>query len=537
MKKLLFAAVLAVTLCACGNTSDKDKILNRAEMLLENRPDSAQTILETLYPYSKLTQQQRARCGILLATAKLQLSKAFASDSLLDNSVSYFKQNCDSIELFKAYQLKAYQSMWRGQQDSMSYYLQQSINMIGKGNKTQLYSLNMKLADIYCEPSAEKDYNKAIVYARKALTYAETEQQKAYALHQIGACYGFINENDSALVYIARAIDFSQQNKGESNYTTYVLNYANTPGVNYEKAKSYLTELPGNSLGRLITLGFLNLNNRHTGIAKYFCDKADSLYSSAPDKYSINTYNSLRTLNACVKYAMSEEVSPGGNIVSMNDSVMQITSMNKARNEEMAEGNLLQQKYINDLKARNRLYAALAISGVFLCVIVFFLYELRSKNRYIRLRKELDGSRINQIRAYEESSSLGNGGGNADMAEFWRRRVGICKENFARTGWMRKLQSLEAQGLSAKSTFLPPRERERLRNALFEEFTDFIIDVKSAGEGVNLDDISLCLFNVLKVSNSTISMCMAASENAIRTRKSRLKEKLNPDMYQFVFGK
>ena len=132
-------------------------------MLLENRPDSAQTILETLYPYSKLTQQQRARCGILLATAKLQLSKAFASDSLLDNSVSYFKLYCDSIVLFKAYQLKAYQSMWRGQQDSMSYYLQQSINMIGKGNKTQLYSLNMKLADIYCEPSAEKDYNKAIV--------------------------------------------------------------------------------------------------------------------------------------------------------------------------------------------------------------------------------------------------------------------------------------------------------------------------------------------------------------------------------------
>lgn len=75
------------------------------------------------------------------------------------------------------------------------------------------------------------------------------------------------------MVYIARAIDFSQQNKGESNYTTYVLNYANTLGVNYEKAKSYLTELPENSLGRLITLGFLNLNNRHTGIAKYFATK------------------------------------------------------------------------------------------------------------------------------------------------------------------------------------------------------------------------------------------------------------------------
>lgn len=154
MRNILYIIILAIALCACNNSIQKDDLLDTAESMTVEHPDSAQTILETLYPYSKLTQQQRARCGILLATAKLQQSKAFASDSLLDNSVSYFKQNCDSIELFKAYQLKAYQSMWRGQQDSMSYYLQQSINMIGKGNKTQLYSLNMKLADIYCEPSA-----------------------------------------------------------------------------------------------------------------------------------------------------------------------------------------------------------------------------------------------------------------------------------------------------------------------------------------------------------------------------------------------
>lgn len=30
---------------------------------------------------------------------------------------------------------------------------------------------------------------------------------------------------------------------------------------------------------------------------------------------------------------------------------------------------------------------------------------------------------------------------------------------------------------------------------------------------------------------------MGASENAIRTRKSRLKEKLDPQMYQFIFDR
>lgn len=209
MRIILYIIAFAVALCACNNSTQKDRILDAAESIAVEHPDSAQMILETLYPYSKLTLQQKARCGILLATTKLQQSKAFASDSLLDNSISYFKQNSDSIELFGAYQLKAYQSMWRNQQDSMFYYLKQSINMTGKGNKKQLYSLNMKLADIYSEPYAEKDYNKAIRYTKTALTYAETDQQKAYALHQIGALYSLIKENDSALVYIARAIDFS----------------------------------------------------------------------------------------------------------------------------------------------------------------------------------------------------------------------------------------------------------------------------------------------------------------------------------------
>lgn len=80
-------------------------MLDTAELIVAERPDSAQILLETLYPYSNLSQQQRARCGILLAMAKLRQSKSFASDSLLDNSIAYFNQKNDSAELFRAYQL------------------------------------------------------------------------------------------------------------------------------------------------------------------------------------------------------------------------------------------------------------------------------------------------------------------------------------------------------------------------------------------------------------------------------------------------
>lgn len=533
MRIILYIIVLTVVICACSHSTQNDRVLDRAESMVAERPDTAQAILEILYPYQNLTQQQRARCGILLATAKLRQGKSFASDSLLDNGISYFRQHSDSVELFRAYRLKAYQSMWRGQQDSMSYYLQLSIRMIGENNRTQLYSLNMKLSDIYCEPSAEKDYDKAILYAKKALTYATTAQQKAYALHQIGACYGFINENDSTLAYIARAIDLSRQNKGEANYATYVLNYANTPGADYEKAGRYLTQLPENSLGRLITLGFLNLNSRHTAIAKHLCDKADSLYDSTPDKYSINTYNSLRILKACVKYALNEEVSASEG-VSKNDSISQVISRKEALNRETVDNNLLLQKHIHESQLRTQRRIVVILSIVFVGIILFFLYDRHNKKRYISLRKELDQSRISQI---ELQSIASEENPDIDLTKIWKKRADICKDNFVRNGWMKKLQTIEGDNKQSDSSFLPPAERNKLRKLLFEEFTDVIIDIKAAGNGVNLDDLSLCLFCLLKLNNTTISMCMGVSENALRTRKSRLKEKLTPQMYQFIFGK
>ena len=146
---------------------------------------------------------------------------------------------------------------------------------------------------------------------------------------------------------------------------------------------------------------------------------------------------------------------------------------------------------------------------------------------------------------------LGSGGGTTwllescwqkenkdiDLIAIWKKRADICKNNFVRTGWIKKLQMLEGNEKQSDNPFLPPAERNKLRKALFEEFTDVVIDIKAASSGVNLDDLSLCLFYLLKVNNATISMCMGVSENALRTRKSRLKEKLDSCMYQFIFGK
>lgn len=536
MKYILHIVFILFLMSACHDMSHVDRVLDRAKDRLDEYPDSSQRLVESLYPYSRLNESQKARCGVLLAMAKLYQNKSFASDSLLDNSLAYYQQVNDSAALAEAYQLKAYQARWRGQQDSLSFYIQQAVRIVEGRQKELLYPLYIKLANVYSEPSADKDYNKAIRYTRQALTYATTEREKAFALHNLGACYGFMGENDSALFYISRAID-SMPDKGHPDYTTYVLNYVNTQNADFKKAEKYLMELPDtNSLGRLITLGYLYLNHNRIEQAGYYCDKANERYNHDSQRYSINTFNSLRILNACINHSLQKEVLASEGVVK-NDSISQTVARNDARNREANENNELLQQHILRLKLKNQRIMTFLLLGIFIVAASFFWYDRHHKVRYIRLRKELDKSRIEQLRKETEISEGEENAPSIDMKNIWKERAEICKVNFIRTGWMESLQLLEGKARSSSLSYLPVAERTKLRNALLEEFTDFIIDLKAAGRGINLDDIILCLLCFLRVNAPVISACMAVSDSAIRTRKSRLKNKLDSEMYQLIFSK
>lgn len=529
--RLLILTVLAVIAAGCGRHGAVWSEIDLAESLMDEHPDSAQKILEQLYPYTQLSDEDRARCGVLLATARLRQNESVASDELLDESIKFYKHTKDSVELFKTYQLKSYQTSWRSQQDSAAYYLNKALALalIASDNAELLYSMNMKLSDLYSAPASVKDYAKAIAYAQKSLDYAIRDEQRAYACNQIGACYGFMNENDSASKYLERAVVLTP--KDQPSYITYVLNYTNTPDVDFPKAERLLRSISSNSLGAVITLGYLNLNNRNIDGAKLYAWQADSIYLSNPERYSINTYNSLRALKSCVAFGAGKPISVTEG-VSRNDSISMAGLMNEARRQEITNNNLLLQNYSQRQQLKSqRIIGAIIAAGLF-AVIVFFLYDRRNKKRYIELRKELDRSRIEQI----DLQSSDAGPAEDELIRLWRKRADLCRDNFASTGWLKKIQALES-AQTAQPEYLPQTDRTKLRRALFEEYTDVIVDIKASGDGINLDDISLCLLSLLKLGNRTISQCMGVSENAIRTRKSRLKDKLSQEMYMFVFDK
>lgn len=65
MRNILYIIILAVALCACNNSTQIDGILDTAELMAVKHPDSAQTILETLYPFVVFLEGNEEHSGHL----------------------------------------------------------------------------------------------------------------------------------------------------------------------------------------------------------------------------------------------------------------------------------------------------------------------------------------------------------------------------------------------------------------------------------------------------------------------------------------
>lgn len=510
---------------SCGGRIDP--ALSKAEGLVSAHPDSALATLENIAMRKGLSQEQLARCGKALALASLRLGRSFATDSLLDESIRYFRMVGDTATLTETYQAAAFRARWRGQRDSAAYYLMEAIRLLPEVKSDELASLYLRLSSYYDEPIASKDYPKAIEYARKAAAIAQSDKMRSLALQDIGVCLSFLGQQDSALYYSTKSIETVMNAESKpADYPTFITNYANLSGADLALSRKLLHSLPPNySIAKFISLGYLYLNAARTDSASFYLNKAMEEYHRLSGAISINTGNNLYALKMCLDHSQGRHVIAGENVTA-NDSINRVVEMQRMLNAELDHSRgKLQQHLVEERISRQR-SVTLLIVVIFIGMTIFFLYDRNAKKKYISLRKQLDRSRVNQILSESQTDEA------TDIAKVWAGRFNLCLQGFSGTEWMKRLQVLDGQ---ESSEYLPSESRDRLSSALMEYFTDVIVDLKANGTGLTVDDIILCLLTLLGLKNQTISRCTAASEGAVRTRKSRLKGKLTPKMFSFIF--
>ena len=86
-----------IFLFACHRDSDKTSLLHRADSLMQEFPDSALAILESIPHVEKLSGSNRADYAIFLTRARTKMYIHESSDSLIIKEVGMMSEKCRLI--------------------------------------------------------------------------------------------------------------------------------------------------------------------------------------------------------------------------------------------------------------------------------------------------------------------------------------------------------------------------------------------------------------------------------------------------------
>lgn len=519
--------LLTGTAFSCDRNSDIDNKLKQAEATMFSAPDSALDILEEIHfkELSRMSPNQKADLSILLSKVKLRLDKSFVTDESFDPAVRYLESISDTVRLLDIYQLAAIKKRWERQQDSAVYYMMKAIDLVPDSSNHIKSSLFIKLSNIYAYYTLKKDYQKALLYAKLALSTANSSYDKARALHDIGLFYSYINKNDSALIYMEKALN--ETDTANPEYNTYALNYASLTNADLWKSVEFLNHIEGRHLGKLITLGYLYLNQSKLDSALQYLNEAKILYQEKPNSYSINTYNSLRHLEQSIGLLKTGVVSLDEGTMT-NDSISEINDIQQKIANEQHDYNVWLQIQLLESKAQRQFIWIVSLSILLLLTVCFGVYVWHTKRNYLMLKHQLDKIKIEQIMSEAEESEKA-----LKTNDLIKKRLDLCIEQFRASGLQIEIDKTELKYRNEDS-YPSLKQRENIQKRLIGYFADFIVDIKMTGVKLNMEDIITCIMTCLKESNMAIAACLGVTDTAIRTRKTRLRAKLTSEMIDLL---
>lgn len=206
-------AVAASALLSCTGNRGAEALLQRAEDIMNERPDSALMILRNMDEGGLRTKGLKARHALLLSQALDKNYIDLQSDSIISKAVRFYEKTTDHESLFKSY-----------------YYLGRVHFNAGNYNDAmQTYLKAEELTD-----RTDDDFAKALLYAQIGSLYrtyynntrslefferayehyemAGMESHKIYTKISMGPIYNDIGEYEKGLSMIREALQWGHDN-------------------------------------------------------------------------------------------------------------------------------------------------------------------------------------------------------------------------------------------------------------------------------------------------------------------------------------
>lgn len=524
----------SISLSSCSS-SVKNPLLLCADSLMEEHPDSALLILESISSPQKLPRADRALYALLLTQARHKNCIVLEDDSLIKIAVEYYGDRKKSLYAAKAHYY------WGATYWDMGYasfaveeYLE-AIRLMPDRNEF-LAVMYDNLAEAYKEDGL---YDVATENYRAAYRILKGNSGQAFPLRGIGHVFLLQNEKDSALYYYQQALDYALAECDSSLigalYHDFAMVY--NEEKDYSQADKYVSKAitimdQDVAINACLLKAEIMLNLNMLDSASYFyCKDIDRL-----DIYGkVACYDGMYQ----IEKKRGEWRAAIENIDAYKifyDSI-QINADNEKLIRLMDKHQLEEHK--RKLSEHNKILLASLIIAFFslmvICVFYFMWNDRKRKKHYIALQHELTRKRVDAMLLKEEEvSELNKEHIDKKRSELTEEQIELCISVLRTTDCYDQLEALEKA--THKQLLTMRSLRKEMRSAISGAFVDVMVNLKERYPTLTGDDVFYCVLSLLCCSKIVVMELMDATSDALKTRKNRIKNKVDAQIFERVFG-
>lgn len=526
--------LMSVSLSSCSSPSVKNPLLLCADSLMETCPDSALSILESITYPQKMPRADRALYALLLTQARHKNYIALEDDSLIKTAVDYYGDKKKSLRAAKAHYY------WGATYSEMGYtsfaveeYLT-AIRLMPVRDEF-LAMIYDNLAECY-----ERDelFDIAIGAYRQAYQILRGGSQQIYPLRGIARMCLLQNKKDNALVYYQQALDCAlvEQDSSLIGALYHDLAMAYSEKKDYIQADKYVSKaimIQGqDAVNVCLSKAQIMLNLNKLDSASYFYSKnVDQLDIYGKAVYYDGMYQIAKKRG---EWKTATENIDAYKI--LYDSIQFITD-NEELNRLMDKHQLEEHKRL--LSEHTKMLIFSLITAFFLlmiiCVFCFMWNDRKRKKRFIALQRELTQKRVDTMLLKEEEASESN---KEDLdkkrSELTEQQIQLCISVLKTTDCYDQLEALEKA--TPKQLLAMRSLRKDIRSTISSAFVDVMMNLKERYPALTGDDIFYCVLSLLCCSKTVIMELMDATSDALKTRKNRIKNKMDTQIFDRVFG-
>ena len=525
--------LMSVSLSSCSS-SVKSPLLLSADSLMEIYPDSALSILESISSPQKLPRADRALYALLLTQARHKNYIALGDDSLIKTAVEYYGDKKKSVRAAKAhyywgatYREKGYTSF------AVEEYLT-AIRLMPVRDEF-LAMIYDNLAECYEE---DRLYNVAMENYRAAYQILKGGNGQTFPIRGIARVFLLQNEKDSALFYYQRALDsiLADQDSSLVGALYHDLAMVYNEKKDYIQADKYISKaimlLGSDAINTCLSKAQIMLNLNKLDSANYFfsnnMDESD-IYGKAV------CYDGMYQI-AKKKGEWKTAVENMEAYKILYDS-MQIMTDNEELNRLMDKHQLEEHKRLLSEHTRTLIFSLIAVffSLIIICIFCFMWNDRKRKKHYIALQHELTQKRVDTMLLKEEEISESNKEHiDKKRSELTEQQIQLCISVLKTTDCYDQLEALERA--THKQLLVMRSLRKEIRSEISGAFVDVMVNLKERYPALTGDDLFFCVLSLLCCSKTVMMELMDATSDALKTRKNRIKNKMDAQIFERVFG-